>query len=118
MANQWFKFYGGEYLSDQKMLSLSACERSCWITLLCYASMNSGSVKHITEGQIMSQSGINPHLEEWNETLGVLEKFKRLGMIEIGGNIIRVKNWKKRQEVYSESWERVKKWRERHGRSV
>lgn len=118
MANPWFKFYGGEYLSDQKILSLSSAERSCWVTLLSYASLTSGVVKHISEEQIMSQAGVNPHLGEWEETKGVLEHFKRLKMIDIGKKAIRVKNWKKRQEVYSESWDRVKKWREKNTGNV
>ncbi len=40
LTMKWFKFYGQDYLSDPKMLSLSSAERSCWITLLCYSSVN------------------------------------------------------------------------------
>ena len=114
MANQWFKFYGGEYLSDPKMLALSASERSCWLTLLCYASMTGkdGIVTHLTEEMLMAQSGVSPANDEWNETKGVLKKLEKLGMISLSDNEIEVKNWRKRQEMLLTGAERSKRWRD------
>ena len=115
MANQWFKFYGTEYLSDPKMLSLSALQRSCWVTLMAYASQSEdGVVRHLTEDQLMIQSGIDyTDSEQWNMCKGVLNVFEKLCMITIGNGVITLCNWQKRQEIHSDSYERLKKWREK-----
>lgn len=115
MANPWFKFYGGEYLSDQKILRLTAAERSCWVTLLCYASQSNGVVQYLTESQLMAQAGIDFQEEEWRRTEGVLEKLQSLGMVSIREQKITVRNWKKRQETYLTNAERQARYRERHG---
>ena len=114
MANQWFKFYGGEYLSDPKMLALTAAERSCWLTLLCYASMSGkdGAVRHLTEDILMAQSGVNPSQEQWNITKGLLKKFESLNIVSLTENCITIKNWSKRQEMAMTGYERTRKYRE------
>jgi len=116
MATPWFKFYGGEYLYDPKIMSLSAPERSCWITLLCYASVSEipGEIKHLTEERILIASGIDTVDDLWNETLGFLKKFQKLEMITVDDNgMITVKNFRKRQDTALTSYERVKKFREK-----
>lgn len=116
MANQWFKFYGGEYLSDPKIERLSPLERSCWITILCMASMvNNGVIEFLTVESLLNRSGIqfDPyHPEEWEQALSVLVKFKSLKMIDTkeNGQII-VINWEKRQEHNLTVAERVAKSR-------
>lgn len=114
MSNQWFKFYGGEYLIDPKMKSLSPHERSCWLTLLCHASTSEieGVVKHLTEKQLMIDSGVDFQKEEWNETIGILERFKFKEMITIDDGVITVKNWNKKQERALTAYERTKRYRE------
>ena len=118
MANQWFKFYGGEYLSDPKIESLTATERSCWITLMCLASnsSNEGIIKYLTIESLLNKSGIqlNPYdTEEWDNSLSVLVKFQKMKMIEIkeDGNII-ILNWDKRQERMMTNAQRQAKYRE------
>lgn len=116
MANPWFKLYGVEMLSDPKYQRLNAGERSCWVTLLCLGSMDNGIVKHCEEQYLISHSGID--IMELGKYQGVLLKFEMLGMIikgrdAMGLEYIQIKNWSKRQEVYSESKERVARWRER-----
>jgi len=116
MGTPWFKFYGGEYLYDPKIMSLSAPQRSCWITLLCYASVSEipGEIKHLTEERILIASGIDTVDDLWNETLGFLKKFQELEMITVDDNgMIKVKNFRKRQDSALTSYERVKKWREK-----
>ncbi len=117
MANQWFKLYGGEYLSDPKMKSLTACERSCWLTLLCYASVSSveGEVMHLTEKQLMMDAGVDALKGEWNETVGVLKKFEQFGMIKIGNvSQIVIAHWGERQaKANLTGYERIKRHRER-----
>lgn len=118
MANQWFKFYGGEYLSDPKIDQLSAQERSCWVTLLSLASMNGdGKVHHLTRESLLRRSGVefNPYeTEEWDNALGVLDKFTRMKMIEMSPEgEITVTNWHKRQKSFNTPAERQKAYRER-----
>lgn len=113
---EWFKFYGGAYLSDPKMLMLTACERSCWLTLLSYASVaeNGGIVKYLSEPQLMTAAGVSPMHEEWDMTVGVLAKFEGLGMVSLEKTgEIQVLNWAKRQESYLSNAERQKQYRER-----
>lgn len=123
MANQWFKFFGGEYLSDPKIERLTPIERSCWVTLLCLASMNGdGIVEFLTVEVLLNKSGIqfDPyHPEEWEKALGVLVKFQNLKMIDLGDDgVITVTNWKKRQETSMTGAERVAKYRERLKQSI
>ena len=111
---KWFKFYGQDYISDPKMLSLTASERSCWITLLSYASVNdNGMITFLSEDQLMIQAGLEFQKEEWDLTQGVLEKFKKLKMIQNDNGKVTIENWKKRQETNLTSYERVKRHREK-----
>ncbi len=111
---KWFKFYGQDYLSDPKMLALTGSERSCWITLLCYSSVNdNGMITFLSEEQLMIQAGVGLTSEEWDKTKGVLEKFKKLKMIRIDNGEITLENWQKRQETNLTSYERVKRHREK-----
>lgn len=111
---KWFKFYGQDYLSDPKVLALTACERSCWITILAYASVNdNGEITYLSEEQLMIQAGVSPMHDEWGTTQGVLEKFKKLQMITLDNEVITVLNWQKRQETNLTSYERVKRYREK-----
>lgn len=113
MPTQWFRMYGLDYLSDQKIKSLTANERSCWITLLCYASTASipGEIR-MSEKQLMMDAGVDPMSESWRQTVGVLKKFEELDMIEIVEmNTIKVKNWNKRQFVKLSGYDRIKRHR-------
>ena len=116
---KWFKFYGQDWLSDPKVLALSASERSCWITLLSYGSINdNGVITFLDEEQLMAQSGVSPMHEEWEHTSGILKKFEKLGMITIDNDDdnakITILNWKKRQETSLTGYERIKRYREKH----
>lgn len=94
---------------------LTACERSCWLTLLAYASVseNGGKVKYLTEQQLMIAAGVSPMHEEWDITVGVLAKFDGLDMISLEKDEIEVLNWGKRQESYLSNAERQRKYREK-----
>lgn len=116
--NQWFKFYGGEYLSDPKIASLTPTERSCWLTLLALSSISSspGTVEYLTIDALLQKSGVmwdayNP--DEWDKASTVLEKFVRMRMIlKNEDGIIEILNWKKRQENLMTAAERQAKYRE------
>ncbi len=132
MVNQWFKFYGGEFLSDPKIEQLTAIERSCWVTLLCLASMQDkdGLVEHLKVGTLLLKSGVFPTMDVAGETvtisndslfyqenLGVLEHFQHLGMVErVAANSYQITNWTKRQETALTNAERQAKWRERNAK--
>ena len=117
MANQWFKFYGGEYLSDPKIGRLSPAERSCWITLLSMASMSDdGTVRYLDIDDLLEKSGIhhNPYNEgDWEKCQNVLIKFSQMKMISVEDkeSMIKVINWEKRQEHNMTVAERVAKHR-------
>ncbi len=115
MANQWLKFYGGEFLADPKIISLAPLERLCWVTLLCFASMGSGDgkVEYITEDRLMIQAGIDPTQDEWKATKGVLEKLESLKMVRVDNGVITLINWEKRQQHSLTPYERVKRYRDR-----
>ena len=75
------------------MLSLTPSDRSCWITILSYASINdNGMITFLSEQQLMAQAGLDPTQEEWDKTIGILEKLKKLEMIGIDNGMITVKN--------------------------
>lgn len=115
MANQWFKFYGAEYLSDPKMDRLSVQERSCWITLLCMASQSAGEIKFLSVEGLLNKSGIrfNPYDSlEWDNAQNVLRNFENYEMVDIDKNgTVKIKNWEKRQEHNLTVAERVAKSR-------
>lgn len=117
MANQWFKFYGGEYLSDPKIISLSPQERSCWITIMCMASTSSvqGVIEFLTPDVLMYQSGIRfdpSNTGEWEKCYDVLKKFEKMKMITVNENgVVEVLNWNKRQEYTMTATERSRKFR-------
>lgn len=116
MANQWFKFYGAEYLSDPKMDRLSVQERSCWLTLLCMASQTNGLVKYISVEGLLNKSGVrfNPYdTTEWDNAQNVLKTFEQYEMILISKNgSVEIVNWEKRQETAMTVAERQAKYRE------
>lgn len=115
----WFKFYGGDYLSDPKMLSLSASERSCWITLLAYGSVSEdGVVSFLSEKQLMVQAGIDFTADEWDRTTGVLKKLEKLNMIRCDDDKIMLVNWRKRQEVNLTAYERTKRYRQNNADKI
>lgn len=118
-ATKWFKFYGGEYLSDPKIESLTPQERSCWVTLMCLASMSHGDglIEFLTKEVLLNKSGLqfDPyHPEEWDRALGVLDKFERMRMIKMSEKgDIKILNWEKRQETNLTDAERAKSYRDR-----
>jgi len=117
LAPKWFKFYGQEYLSDPKIERLTPTERSCWMTLLCMASLTEGRIRFLTVEVLIERSGVkqDPYKpEEWERALAVLKKFESLEMIKLEEKgDIHIINWEKRQETNLTGAERVKKHREK-----
>lgn len=113
----WFKFYGQDYLTDPKMLSLTPVMRALWLTVLCLASSNDGTIRYVSEGKIMTLTGMMPLDEEWAENEGFLSRFQELGMLRIEGDTISLPNFNKRQSTQLSGAERAKKYRETHKKS-
>lgn len=109
----WFKFYGQEYLTDPKMMSLSPVEKALWLTMLCLASNNEGEINHIDEQKIMLMTGISPLDDEWTENEGFLKHFETLSMITIDNKTVCITNYSKRQNSNLSAYERVKRSREK-----
>lgn len=95
------------------MLGMDGHMRSCWLTLLCYASNDEGSVRYLTEEQLMLQAGVPMGGDEWERTKGVLKRFEERGMIQFEQETILLPNWGKRQSILS-GYERVKRHREKN----
>lgn len=111
---EWFKFYGQEFLTDPKMLYLSAVERSLWITILCLANnTDDGIIKYIDETKIMMLTNVNAATDEWDENKGFLEKFEELNMVKRIDNGVSVINFVTKQNKSLSTYERVKRYRER-----
>lgn len=114
MVNPWFKFYGGEYLSDPKIECMNSTERSCWITLLSLANASSvpGIIEYLTPEVLLRKSGVEQGSEEWTRSLKVLEKFVTMKMIKKNDNGgIEILNWSKRQDSNMNATERSRKFR-------
>lgn len=112
MGNQWFKFYGMDYLNSATIARLTPAERSCWITLMCYASMKNNEIEFLDEETLLDKSGVCNE-EQRNATRGVLNKFVQFKMIKIEGDLITLNNFEKRQEYTMTSTERSRKFREK-----
>lgn len=115
MANQWFKFYGGEYLTDSKVGRLNGNERSAWLTLLCMASMDGGVIKYLSTEDLLMKSGIrfNPYdTTEWDDMQNVLKTFENYKMVKVREDgSVEILNWEKRQEHNMTVAERMAKSR-------
>ena len=123
MANQWFKFYGGDYLSDPKIASLTPQERSCWVTLMCLAGLSSkqGVIEYLTIDALLQKSGVmwNPYdTTEWDNATSVLDKLARMKMIyKNEDGTIEILNWEKRQETNLTGAERQARFRAKSPKS-
>jgi len=111
---KWFKFYSADYLVDGKIRAMNGNERSCFLTLLCLADTSNipGFIKNLPETDLLWLSGLDIQKEEWQETLGILDKFQNMGiLIRNDNDCIEIKNFRKRQGEALSAYERVKKQR-------
>lgn len=111
MSNPWFKFYGGEYLSDPKIKSLDGNQRSCWLTLLSLGATATipGKIEFMNVKTLLRESGIR----EGKKYIEILNNFQSMRMIRINDEdgSIDILNWEKRQEHNLSVAERVAKSR-------
>lgn len=114
MANlPWFKLYGLDFLNSPTIARLTGNERSCWVTLMCYAATRDNNIEFLDEETLLLKSGIQKNTTEWEQTLGVIEKFVKFKMITVDNEMITLLNFEKRQEINLTPYERVKRYREK-----
>lgn len=127
---KWFKFYGQDWLTDTKVISLSVEQRLCFITLLCLASAEdkNGQVSNFNEDMIirLTQLYDNPYDDnnEVSRARGFLEKLEQMGMITMitndnaGRFTYMINKFDDRQNSNLTGYERVKRFRENKKNSV
>lgn len=59
----------------------------------------------------MIQAGMDKNGDDWAETVGVIKKFVKLGMITDDNGLITLSNWSKRQGIALSGYERLKRYR-------
>lgn len=99
---------------------MSVEDRLCFITLLCLASANdkNGCIENCTEESVIKLTNLyNDPYESDNEYTRALGVFKRLcdnKMITHDNGKVCIIAFHRRQTSVSSSYERVKRWREKH----
>lgn len=118
---KWFKFYGQDWLTDLKVIDLSAMDRLCYITLLCMADDN-GIIRGFREDRIIQLMHLSKKdMAEvikcgFEKTLidnGMITKLKN-------GDVI-IPKFKERQSTSLTAYERIKRFREKqkkNGQSI
>lgn len=116
----WYRFYGGDWLSDPKVMLLSAGERMCFVTLMCIVSANDSTDGStiISEKKLMLHSGVDPDSEEWDRIKGVLVKLEKLGFVTLSDTDVTdsdkqvtLANWVQRQWIVEDSRVRMRRHR-------
>lgn len=127
---KWFKFYGQDWLTDTKIISLRIEERLCFLTLLCLASTEDkgGQVSNCDEEMIirLTQLYENPYDtdNEVSRARGFLKNLENMGMITMitndntGRYSCVINKFQERQSSNLTGYERVKKYRENQKNSV
>lgn len=122
---QWFKFYGQDWMTDTKIVTMSVVDRLTYITLLCLGSSSDipGIVTKCNEHSILQMchyfedpyDGVN----DYSKALGFIERFSKFGMIKVtessieGLIDIEIVNFRKRQDRAMTNSERQSLYRER-----
>lgn len=110
---EWFKFYHNKWLTDPKIIELSAVDRACFITLLCLASQSddrNGIVTLRNEALLIALSHLKS--DEFEHACGVTDRLRDLGLIDqIDDYTVQIRNFEKRQETALTNAERQKRYR-------
>lgn len=114
---KWFKFYGQDWLTDPKILSLSMEDRLCYITFLCLISAEDGNKIKISEDILIHLSRIPDDPKDnnnpYDNAIGCLQRFIDNKMIMRDNNgALSCVNFAKRQGENLTGYERVKRYRE------
>lgn len=117
---KWFKFYGQDWLTDMKIMSMSMEDRLCYITLLALASSadNDGTIKSCNEDALIRLSNIPEDIfNEVNPTdraRGCLKRYEALHCVTLHDNgDVTINNFERRQGEFLSNAERQKNYRDR-----
>lgn len=117
---KWFKFYGQDWMTDIKVMSMRPEDRLCFIILLSLASAadENGVVRNCDEETLIRLTHLpDDPTHDFNPTeraRGCLERYKALRCVTIDRNgDVTVLNFSRRQETNLDGAERQKKYRER-----
>jgi hypothetical protein len=117
---KWFKFYGQDWLTDMKIMSMSMEDRLCYITLLALASSsdNNGTIKACNEEVIIRLSNIPEDtfhdINPVENARGCLKRYEALQCVTLHDNgDVTINNFQRRQNEFLSGAERQKKYRER-----
>jgi hypothetical protein len=114
---QWFKFYGQDWLTDLKIITMTPMDKLVFIYLLCLVSISEtpGLVRRCTEQTLLKMFQLGDQLEAF----GCLARLEKLGMILVTQSNetdfldVEVVNFRKRQERALTASERQALYRER-----
>lgn len=116
----WFKFYGQDWLTDVKIISMSMEDRLCFITLLCLASASSeqGVVRGVTEEAIINLAHIPDDVtndnNSWQKAKGFLVRLekKRIVTLEVTDDVtdVKINAFERRQNTMLTGAERQAKY--------
>jgi hypothetical protein len=128
---KWFKFYGQDYLTDTKIISMDPILRVIWITMLCLAD-DKGEIKHLREWDLIKMAGCDDDQlndpSDLNRSKGCLNYFEEAGMITMQIENVKnsnatvtdpryavtLTNFSRRQSEFLSNAERQKRFRENH----
>lgn len=122
---KWFKFYGQDWLTDTKILQMSAEDKLCFITLLCLASSSeTGKINNCKEEVILRLSGfeLDPYTapdDLYSKAQGILDRLNDNKMITRDNDgSVTVCNFQKRQGQNLSGYERVKRYRDKQNKAI
>lgn len=117
---RWFKFYGQDWLTDMKIMSMSMEDRLCYITLLALASSadNNGTIKACNEDALIRLANIPKDLfndtNPYDNARGCLKRYEALQCVTLHDNgDVTINNFERRQSEFLSNAERQKNYRER-----
>ena len=126
---KWFKFYGQDWLTDLKIIEMSAIDRLLYLTLLCLASEHNGVIKKCEENSLIRLTNFSTYIPNMDESgnnfdaykmgAGFLKRVNDNGMITIDDNgDVTVNAFQKRQGSNLTGYERIKRYREKHNKQA
>ncbi len=124
---KWFKFYGQDWLTDLKIISMPIEDRLCFITLLSLASIanENGVIRNCDEHTVIKLTHLSDDPtnddNEYSRAVGFLKRFEALQIVTLVRNAdvtheqysVTLCNFGRRQDKNLSNAERQKNYRKR-----